>query len=782
MKQLKTFVATMLVMAFGSPFAGCSTGDTGASGEVNMSLIVGSTDVTAVKFEITCDSGVNLSGEFNVNDEQDPPVWAAVMDLPPGDCTITLTACDDAGDPLCTGSADFTVVENETVKVNIVLACPGDGDDPLGNVDIDATFEIVEGNSCPRLHFLNVVPDEVPPEGSAVTVLVSDADGDTVSTMLTATGGSFGDPSALSTTYTCDDASGTQTVSVKASDGDTACDKDKSFDVTCPGVNPCDGVQCPDTGNECTTSECNPSTGQCETSNVPNGTTCEVGGGGGELTTNGDFETGNTDGWTSFAAENNGTFGATMAQSNGGAWSGNLVASVPAGGGPPSFPVVKQANIGIGTVQPNSSCDISFDLFGSVSGPGGVFFAEFFSELDGGGTSSSVILGGSPLFPNGTWTTYPFTTPTGDDVSGGVTLQLKADCGANPGCTVDAFIDNVSVTCGNAVTTLGSGGGPGTCQEGVCEPSDLCEGVPCDDGNECTADACNPANGECESTATPGASCDGGAGTCDAAGTCQPNDLCAGNTCDDEDTECSDSSCDPGTGQCVATPINEGGDCDGGNGTCNAGACESTTVCEYEQNFNELPIDGEFIGDGWLFFVNVFNSGGGYKFGYGDPAPNGPQISALVAGEGGPEQEPQQLSVYSDYNCCGADEGHKGTDLVETNVFRERAITSDDVGKTLTFTFDAKATPPPFGVGGATTANGFIKTLVPGPFNESAADRADTTNLPDAWGTFAVSLVVDGTTVAVGHVLQYGFQTNASDEEPSGNFYDNAKLTSSPTP
>ena len=168
-------------------------------------------------------------------------------------------------------------------------------------------------------------------------------------------------------------------------------------------------------------------------------------GGGGELTVNGDFETGDTSGWEFFP--NDGTFAATMAQANGGLWSGNLVASVPAGGGPPSFPVIKQANIGIGSVQPNSSCDISFDLFGSVSGAGGVFFAEFFSELTGGGTSSSVILGGGPLFPNATWTTYTFTTPTGNDVSGGVTLQLKTDCGANPGCTVDAYIDNVSVTC-----------------------------------------------------------------------------------------------------------------------------------------------------------------------------------------------------------------------------------------------------------------------------------------------------------------------------------------------
>jgi hypothetical protein len=113
---------------------------------------------------------------------------------------------------------------------------------------------------------------------------------------------------------------------------------------------------------------------------------------------------------------------------------------------------MKQANIGIGTVAPNSPVTISFDLFGSLAGAGGVVFAEFFSELAGGGTSKAEILGGGPLFPvapndwTAGWVTYTFNTTTGPDVDGGVTLQLKADCGANPGCTVDTYWDNVSVT------------------------------------------------------------------------------------------------------------------------------------------------------------------------------------------------------------------------------------------------------------------------------------------------------------------------------------------------
>ena len=244
MKQM--FVSATFAIAFAVFFAGCASERTGPSepGSVSVNLIVGNTDVTAVNFEVTCsDSTVcPLNGQFNVVDDREPPVWATIMDLPVGDpddpivYTINLSALDDQGEVLCTGSESFTVDPIITVKVNVVLTCGGDGEELLGNVDIDATFEIVEGNNCPRLHFLNAVPNNIPEGGaSAVTVLVSDADGDPLTTALTATSGSFEDPAAQSTTYTCG-SSGTQTISVSVTDGDAACDKTKSFDVECGGA------------------------------------------------------------------------------------------------------------------------------------------------------------------------------------------------------------------------------------------------------------------------------------------------------------------------------------------------------------------------------------------------------------------------------------------------------------------------------------------------------------------------------------------------------------------
>ena len=89
-------------------------------------------------------------------------------------------------------------------------------------------------------------------------------------------------------------------------------------------------------------------------------------------------------------------------------------------------------------------------------------------------------------------------------------------------------------------------------------------------------------------------------------------------------------------------------------------------------------------------------------------------------------------------------------------------------GRRSTFTFDAKAG----NIEGASTALAFVKTLDPGAgFATIDNITQDTTNLPATWGTFTLSLVVDAS--KVGYVLQYGFQTRASNFEGSGNFYDN---------
>ncbi len=210
-------------------------------------------------------------------------------------------------------------------------------------------------------------------------------------------------------------------------------------------------------------------------------------------------------------------------------------------------------------------------------------------------------------------------------------------------------------------------------------------------------------------------------------------------------------------------------------------------VAFYEQNFNSLDIGGAEIGDGWLYFVNVFSTP---PNGYGGPAPNGPQICALVTGQGGPDQEPQQLSVYSDYNNNAA---QTAGDLLETNVFQEpfsqsSLLTAAEVGTTFTFSFQAKRgnINDPADVNCQApvvcdvTANAFIKTLDPNAgFSVSGIDEVDTTDLPVEWGGFTIEL--DITDDQIGHILQFGFQTNATNFQPSGNFYDNVVVTQAAT-
>jgi hypothetical protein len=167
-----------------------------------------------------------------------------------------------------------------------------------------------------------------------------------------------------------------------------------------------------------------------------------------ELAVNGGLETGDFTGWVQFP----GSLGAAGQQisavnPSAGTFSANLTEPDPAAN------IIKQANLAPGAWTPGQEINISFDYRGTATA-GGVLFAELFSEIAGGGTSSSVILGGAPLFPNGdpnVWTSAAFTGFAGPDTSGGITLQFNAACGADAGCVSDYFIDNVSIMADVAV-------------------------------------------------------------------------------------------------------------------------------------------------------------------------------------------------------------------------------------------------------------------------------------------------------------------------------------------
>lgn len=155
--------------------------------------------------------------------------------------------------------------------------------------------------------------------------------------------------------------------------------------------------------------------------------------------TNGDFETGDTAGWESFPTGSS-VFEAQTSDVDSGIYSGRVFNDATG-----SAAVIKQANVGIGSIVPGDPITVTFRAKGNFEA-GGVSFAEFFSELDGGGTSAAEIFGGAPLPLTSSYETYTFNTVAGPDVSGGVTLQFTATTGANVGSTAELFVDSVSIT------------------------------------------------------------------------------------------------------------------------------------------------------------------------------------------------------------------------------------------------------------------------------------------------------------------------------------------------
>jgi PKD repeat protein len=162
----------------------------------------------------------------------------------------------------------------------------------------------------------------------------------------------------------------------------------------------------------------------------------------GEFIADGGFES-NGDCWQ--LIDNGGTVTISTTVNNGGSNSGQIKTT------PGSNPALKQERFGIGTMSPNTTYVVQFDIQANASdmpANGAVFQAFAFSEPAEGSPDPAVqhiLIQGDANFPT-TWQTRTYTFTTAGNIDGGVSLLLELVCGGVAGCTGTINIDNVSIT------------------------------------------------------------------------------------------------------------------------------------------------------------------------------------------------------------------------------------------------------------------------------------------------------------------------------------------------
>jgi len=119
----------------------------------------------------------------------------------------------------------------------------------------------------------------------------------------------------------------------------------------------------------------------------------------------------------------------------------------------------------------------------------------------------------------------------------------------------------------------------------------LCQGVVCDDTEQCTADSCDPQDGLCDFNAvTDDTPCNfnGLPGRC-MSGVCEDAMLCQGVVCNDTN-DCTADMCDPQDGQCDFNPVADDTPC-GAGASCTSGVCVvDPAPLTVVQNVNCTPL------------------------------------------------------------------------------------------------------------------------------------------------------------------------------------------------
>ena len=174
-------------------------------------------------------TGNGMTPMMGTIDTSDPnaTVSVEVFGLEPARYRIELEATSGDGASSCRGSTMFDVTAGVATEVAVLLRCSGE--ERLGAVRVNGEF-----NVCPELTKAVVAPLQTS-VGNVIDVRseAKDAEGDTIEYAWTTDSGTFANPSAAATFYTCEETGDHQlTISITEKDSD-ACVDDWTVDIRC---------------------------------------------------------------------------------------------------------------------------------------------------------------------------------------------------------------------------------------------------------------------------------------------------------------------------------------------------------------------------------------------------------------------------------------------------------------------------------------------------------------------------------------------------------------------
>ena len=169
-----------------------------------------------------------MNGTINTSAPGSTPSVEVFGLQPAKDYLITMAATSVLGETSCGGSAEFDVEPGASTSVMVLLNC--DPPDVLGGVRVDG-----EINVCADLVVVAVVAPPETPVGSRIelSAAAEDAEGDDVEYLWETTNGSFDDPNAADTVYTCEELGNHDISVVVSDDGFEDCMSGWTIRVTC---------------------------------------------------------------------------------------------------------------------------------------------------------------------------------------------------------------------------------------------------------------------------------------------------------------------------------------------------------------------------------------------------------------------------------------------------------------------------------------------------------------------------------------------------------------------